>query len=323
MEEQINKRIDDFFEKYNLAIPIGFGGFDSTPSEVIAEAFKCYIETGEDKLVEYKRLNSDLEILSGRNRYDEIERYKAVNRVLEYDGFWNVDYILKLYSYNREWLLSIKRELEYGPTYEEMKRRKQEIETKKEEERKIYLEQYYYYQPTVSKNEAMEYVKQVDLFDKEIADKVDVSRVVYPGILFLYDDGEVIHICKVDKELDRVLVKKKDTKNFTHYRYMHLKENIVKDVLSECILHFKPVDVASNQFSYTMSIYKTLNSIKKRYSYERGITLGTIKKVCEIYKIKMHYLNSTLTVINREEIDYYMSEYMGKDYTIKAWENAK
>lgn len=323
MGENLNKtftfeQLKSFFKQYPIKNRSeGRFFYDCDETDVYLFGFKHFAETGEDVMQEYFKIKrilmyhpETIGVFSGHYYHDVTHINKYIEElmfILNYKGTWNIDYLMNKFGCTRDKLEKDLKEILDG--FPAANKEKME---KRQEEQNEYIERYYSAERVLEKEEINDFFKnkiEKCFKNKKDKDLIDIRKIKYPIVLFLFKDNKMISIHKVKSNLEQSMSNYKKTKKFDSYSYLYVDEKSIEEIFAESIVRYNPNNLNTNTISLSNPIYRTLNQIKIRYKGIKEIDLRVIKKVINIYELTTYNLNNGSIVVDKDLFDKALNSY--------------
>lgn len=317
-KEYIKETMKKFLNNIDISFMTYQGHVPLNDEEFLSDCFIHQLETGKDILSEY------LSIYSATYKYEDYDKF-IFNLYLHNvtDDEWKklkekyiseIDEVLNMESY---WKISDKSISNLNSTKNKLINSKNPFSTapQKEAAKNNLIKNYYSY-IDISYQDDLQKIKEYFTQCKKVyIDVLPVSIPDYPVLISIFDkNNNVLRICKCGSNIEGKIKSLSREYEGCYYSYLSIDEKISDAIFSELCVYFNPRDLYGVAFSSNQSPYKSINTIKARYKGELNINLSTIKKVCKMYNIDIHYLNNDVCVVNKSEVDRAMTQYTGRDF---------
>lgn len=321
IDNDLREKLKNFFKTIEVTYRSMNGYCSFNDTDLLVNCLIHQMQTGKNVLEEYINLKDKMDkyidfdkFINVNIKYDhwhyeygwdrvKVESIREIDELLSYDGYWTIPE-------------TVKEKLELTKKLMEDTNENPNDRARREEERKATIDKYYDYVFIEYMAEVEQAKKDIETLQllpmKQVPSKIDF----YPLILMVFDDTRnIVNMLKVDRKLEGRLERLNEKYPSYTYGYLPMDERVIEHVFAELCVYYNPKDLSNSTFSYRQSPYKSLNIIKERFKGELGIDLRVIKKVCEMYKIDIHYLNNNNVVVDRNKINQALSDYTGRDFT--------
>ncbi len=232
---------------------------------------------------------------------------KELDYLINYDGVWNIKEILEINSLNIETIYKIKNDIlkEINPSEEETKIRYIQDKKLKEKCKKNFIKNYYEKSGDYELEDIEKYLGNKKFMSKNEIDKNDIR---YPMIINLYQNGKIIYIGKIRKNLKGSLKSYRKTKNFDDYSLSLVPENLIDDLYIESLIKEKPINVPTNLIRMEKhGKYRSITQMKSRFKDDFDIRF--IRKIIIIYDVPYYKFTSGAEIVHRDKFDEALKKY--------------